>query len=114
MYTHTHPVDQSGLVRYDFQTGQFSPVFASLYEPQKLDDLPVFHRFIRKKKTGRLPPGPVRFQFFHTRISSVMRHLFHFRCVWNFTAYEHACNLVESSQTINKFSIVHDLVELLV
>jgi hypothetical protein len=59
MYTHTHPVDQSGLVRYDFQTGQFSPVFTSLYEPQKLDDLPVFHRFIRKKKTGRLPAGPV-------------------------------------------------------
>jgi hypothetical protein len=63
MYTHTHPVDQSGLVRYDFQTGQFSPVFASLYEPQKLDDLPVFHRFIRKKKTGRLPAGPVRSGF---------------------------------------------------
>jgi hypothetical protein len=61
MYTHTHPVDQSGLVRYDFQTGQFSPVFASLYEPQKLDDSPVFHRFIRKKKKRSITDrsGPV-------------------------------------------------------
>jgi hypothetical protein len=38
-------------------------------------------RNVHPHAPGRLPAGWVRFQLFHTRISSVMRHLFHFRCV---------------------------------